>query len=181
MNLRRSILAAILGLASLAGASASAQMGPPPPPGEGPGGPGGPPGPGGPGDALHPLMMLLRNASLTPAQQDQVHQLMSAHRSQVEPLFDKLHTALDQIADKLIGSPDVVSSQDLAPLRQQASQIQEAIDQANLETAVQIRGLLTADQRSHLADIHRQVKSLHDQLDALLHPPGGSFFPPPPR
>jgi Spy/CpxP family protein refolding chaperone len=121
-------------------------------------------------DSLHPLMMLLRNASLTSTQQDQVHQLMTAHRAQVEPLLEKLHTLHEQIADKLLGTDATVTAQDLAPLRSQATQIQEQIDSSDLDTALQIRGLLTADQRSHLASVHRQVKSLRDQLDALLRP-----------
>jgi Spy/CpxP family protein refolding chaperone len=119
-------------------------------------------------------MMLLRNASLTTAQQDQVHQLMTAHRAQVEPLLDQLHTLNDQIADKLLGSAATVTAQDLAPLRSQASQLQGQIDTSDMDTALQIRNLLTADQRSHLASVHRQVQSLRDQLDALLRPGGPS-------
>jgi Spy/CpxP family protein refolding chaperone len=115
-------------------------------------------------------MMLLKNASLTQAQQDQVHQLMSAHRTKVEPLIQKLHATLDQLADKLMGSADVVTLQDLAPIQGQAAQVQQQIDQANLETALQIRVLLTPAQRTHLADVHHQISTLRAQLDSLLHP-----------
>jgi Spy/CpxP family protein refolding chaperone len=125
-------------------------------------------------DGLHPLMMLLRNASLTTTQQDQVHQLMTAHRSQVEPLLDRLHTLTDQIADKLLGSSAVVTAQDMASLSSEASQVQEQIDASDMDTALKIRNLLTADQRTHLASVHRQVKSLRDQLDALLRPGSSS-------
>ncbi len=144
---------------------------------------GGPPGPvpgpmvGPRPDGLFPLMLLLRNASLTPAQQEQVHQLMTAHRAQVDPLFQTLKAALDQMSDRLMDSSDTISIQALTPLASRITEIQGEIDQINLETAVKIRSVLTADQRSQVAAVHRQLKGLRDQMDNLINPQASPPLP----
>jgi len=166
-----SLALVIVGAPLLPAATADAQM---------MGGPPGPvPGPmAGPRpDGLFPLMLLLRNASLTSAQQDQLHELMTAHRAQVDPLFQSLKTALDQMSDRLMDSSDTVSIQVLAPLVSKITEIQGQIDQLNLETAVKIRSVLTADQRSQVATVHRQLKSLRDQIDSLVNPQASTPLP----
>ena len=133
-------------------------------------------GPSGHGDGpmLMPLMMVLRQAKLTPDQQTKVHQIMATSFTQAQPLMQQLHAVHDQIADKLL-STGAVSAADIAPLQQQEGKIHQQLDQQMLAAALQIRGLLTPEQLSRVSDLHTKLKSLREQMHALI----GDGAPPP--
>jgi Spy/CpxP family protein refolding chaperone len=125
-------------------------------------------GPGGGGGPMSmPMMMLLRHVNLTADQQTQVHQLMDANFAQAQPLIMQLHSIHDQIADKLL-SPGSVTTADLTPLQQQASQINQQLDQDMLATALKIRGVLTPAQLAQASDLHGKLKSLRTQFQTLM-------------
>jgi Spy/CpxP family protein refolding chaperone len=127
-----------------------------------------PVGIGGPGDPMPmPLMMLTRQANLTSDQQAKVHNIMRSNFSQAQPLLKQLRSVHDQIADKLM-STGTVSASDLAPLQAQETQIQQQLDSQMVSTALQIRGLLSPEQLTRIANLHNQLKSLRTQIDALL-------------
>jgi Spy/CpxP family protein refolding chaperone len=127
-----------------------------------------PVGIGGPGDPMPmPLMMLTRQANLTSDQQAKVHNMMRSNFSQAQPLLKQLRGVHDQIADKLM-STGTVSASDLAPLQAQETQIQQQLDSQMMSTALQIRGLLSKEQLTRIANLHNQLKSLRAQIDALL-------------
>ena len=126
-----------------------------------------------------PFMMLLRSANLTPAQKTQVRQILRAHSMKNRPLLQQLHATEEQIAGKLLGT-GAVSASDLAPLEQQASQIKTQMDQNMIDTSLAIRGVLTADQMSHLAEVHQRLEKLRTQIEDLLgRSPGGAVALPP--
>ncbi len=152
---------------SLAGVALTQEMGRP-----GPGfafgghhmmmGPGGPP----------PFMMLLRSANLSADQLKQVRQILESDHATVRNNFEQLHNIHEQIADKLL-APGAVTASDLAPLEQQAAQLQNQIDNQQLQTALKIRALLTADQLNKVAQTHQKLKGLFEQMRTLMGPPGG--------
>jgi periplasmic protein CpxP/Spy len=123
------------------------------------------PGPGGP--LPMPLMMIVRHANLTQDQKNQMHQIMSSSFAQAQPLMKQLRDIHDQIADKLM-SAGTVTAADIEPLQQQENQIHQQLDQQTLTTALQIRGLLTPDQLAQAAALNSKLKSLRQQMDALV-------------
>jgi Spy/CpxP family protein refolding chaperone len=124
---------------------------------------------GGPGDAPlpMPLMMIIKHANLTPDQQAKVHQIMSSSFTQSQPLMKQLRDIHDQIGDKLM-STGAISASDIEPLQQQENQIHQQLDEQMLSAAMQIRGLLTPEQLGQAADLHNKLKSLRQQMDALI-------------
>jgi Spy/CpxP family protein refolding chaperone len=169
------IATAILGSFISAGvARAQGMMGPPP------GGPmGGPPmgGPfGGPPPVPPPLMMALRAAALTPAQQKQIHDIVNASRTSSAPQMQQMHSIRDQIADKLLSSGSVTAA-DLAPLLAQQTAIQQQLDNQMVATAIQIRGVLTPAQLSKVASVNEKLKQIHTQIDSILGPPDAPPIP----
>ena len=169
------IATAILGSFISAGvARAQGMMGPPP------GGPmGGPPmgGPfGGPPPVPPPLMMALRAAALTPAQQKQIQDIVNASRTSSAPQMQQMHSIRDQIADKLLSSGSVTAA-DLAPLLAQQTALQQQLDNQMVSTAIQIRGVLTPAQLSKVASVNEKLKQIHTQIDSILGPPDAPPVP----
>jgi Spy/CpxP family protein refolding chaperone len=122
-----------------------------------------------------PLLMIVKRTNLTPAQQTKVHELLHSSFVQAQPLMKQLHAVHEQIADKLM-SPGSVSASDLEPLQQQEGQIHQLLDEQMLSTAMQIRNLLTPEQLAKAAELHNQMKSLNQQMEALMgdtEPPMG--------
>jgi protein CpxP len=131
-------------------------------------------GPGGP--MPMPMMMLLRHANLTADQDKQVHQIMETNFTQARPLMKQLRNLHEQMADKLL-SPGKLSASDFTTMQTRESNLRNQLDAQMLAMALKIRGLLTPDQLSKVADLHTKLKALHAQAEALLgddelSPPG---------
>jgi Spy/CpxP family protein refolding chaperone len=139
----------------------------------GPGGPGGP-GAGGP----PPIIVLLRSANLSSDQQNQIHTIMHTSHQQIGPLFEQLHSIDEQISAKLLGTASVTAT-DFSALEQQKSQIQQQIDENFINTAIQVRGVLSPAQLATAASTNQQIQSLHQQIEKLLNPNGDTPPPPP--
>jgi Spy/CpxP family protein refolding chaperone len=154
------IATAIIGSCLLAGvARAQEGMGPPPP-----GMMGGPP------PVPPPLMMALRTANPTDDQKKQIHDILESSRKNTASQMEQMRSIRDQIADKLLSSGPV-SASDLTPLLAQQSTLQQQLDTQMIATAIQIRGVLTADQLTKMAAAHEKLKQIHSQIDAILGPP----------
>jgi Spy/CpxP family protein refolding chaperone len=141
------------------------------------GGPGGPGGPGGMHDGSR-LLMLLRSANLTAAQEAQVHLILNNNRGQMESLRQQLMSLHEKISAKLL-SPGTVTSADLKPLVDKASRLEATLNENMTECAVSIRNVLTPAQVSKLAETHAKLESIHKQIKGLMGP--GSDMPPPPE
>jgi Spy/CpxP family protein refolding chaperone len=132
-------------------------------------------GPLGPGGGLMPMMMLLRHANLSPAQDQQVHQLMEGSFAQARPLMKQLRALHEQMADKLL-APGKVSAADFSAMQAQENNLRNQLDAQILATALKIRDVLTPAQLAKLADLHTKLKALHAQAETLLGdddvPPG---------
>jgi len=119
----------------------------------------------GPAGPMAPLMMLVTSANLTPDQQIRVEQLLESNRAEVAPLFVRLHSLHERIASELLG-PGSVSKSDLDPLRQRAARIQGRIDERMLDTALQIRNVMTAEQRSRVIGVNQKM---HAQVARIMN------------
>jgi Spy/CpxP family protein refolding chaperone len=135
-------------------------------------------GPGG-GEGQMPMMMFIRHANLTADQHAKVRKIMESSFAQARPLMKQLHAIHEQIADKLMGT-GAASAADIAPLQQQASQIHQQLAQQMLTAALQIRALLTPEQLARASELHKKLKSLHTQMEALMGDDGPPAMAPAP-
>lgn len=124
-------------------------------------------GPPPPPPIIPPIMMGLQAAHLTADQQDQVNQILQSNHAQVEPLIQQLQSIHEQIADKLL-APGTVTASDLAPLEDQAAQLDAKIQQQALNASVKIRSLLTSDQLAQMAQFHKKMGALQSQMRSLM-------------
>jgi Spy/CpxP family protein refolding chaperone len=116
------------------------------------------------------LRMYLRAAGLTPDQKAKIKEIRKANFEQVKPLFKQLRALRGQIADKL-ASAGTVSAADIAPLQQQIATIREQIGNDFVQTALQVRGLLTADQLTKVSETYTKMKTLRQEMRSLVTPP----------
>ena len=125
-----------------------------------------------------PLLLIVRHANLTQDQEKKVHQIMGSSFAQAQPLMKQLRDTHDEFADKLMSTGPVTIS-DLKPLQQQENRLRQQLDQQMLSTAMQIRGLLTPVQLARVADLNNKLKSLRQQIDALIGGNQPAMGPPP--
>jgi Spy/CpxP family protein refolding chaperone len=118
-------------------------------------------------DGGSPFMMLLKSANLTDAQKQQVHEILKSEHQQMKSVHQQFEAIHEQLADKLLSSGKVTPA-DLAPLEQKAYRYQQQIDQSMVDTAIAIRNILTSDQLNHLAQVHKQLQSLHSQIQSIM-------------
>lgn len=114
-----------------------------------------------------PLPAVMHSANLTQAQHEQIHTIMKTQFATLKPLFQQLHAGRDKVAAKYL-SAGSVSASDLSPLVTANEQTRSQIDQAFLQTALQIRGVLTADQLAQAGSTYTQMQALHQQMHALM-------------
>jgi uncharacterized membrane protein len=124
---------------------------------------------------IPPLLMGMQAAHLSADQQKQVNQILQSNHSQTAPLIQQLQAVHEQIANKLL-APGTISASDLAPLEEQAAQLDAEIQQQALDASMQIRALLTPDQVARMAQFHQKMSVLQAQMKSLMD----EAAPPPP-
>jgi hypothetical protein len=129
---------------------------------------------------IPPLLMGMQAAHLSADQQQQVNRILQSNRSQTIALIEQLHSLHEQIADKLL-APGTISASDLAPLEEQAAQLDAQIQQQALDASVQIRALLTPAQVARMAQFHQKMSALQAQMRSLMNeatpPPAPGLTP----
>lgn len=117
---------------------------------------GGPPhgGPGGPGgDPLFGPMG--RELNLTDAQQAQIKQLEDSFRDSTKALAEKMHALMDaQHEAFLSGNFDEAAVRANA---QERAAVQVELDVAHAKLMSQIAGVLTAEQKAKLIEMHKRM------------------------
>ncbi|MHB8383160.1 MAG: Spy/CpxP family protein refolding chaperone [Candidatus Binataceae bacterium] len=127
-----------------------------------------------------PLPEILHSANLTTAQRQQIHTIMKSQFATLKPLFQQLHTGREAVATKYL-SAGSVSAADLTPLVKANEQTRSQIDQAFLQAAIQIRGVLSPAQLAQAGSTYTQMEALHQQMHALMSKTGaGQMDGPPP-
>jgi len=115
-----------------------------------------------------PLPQVLHSANLTSSQRQQIHTIMKSQFATLKPLFQQLHAGREAVAAKYL-SAGTVSASDISPLVTANEQIQSQIDQAFIQTAIQIRGVLTPTQLAQADTTYTQMQSLRQQMHSLMH------------
>jgi Spy/CpxP family protein refolding chaperone len=124
------------------------------------------------------LMHLVRQANLTSQQKAQVRDIMVAAKAQQKQLRAQNVAIHQQLADKLLGASTPALA-DFSALTQQMEQLHSQRIKLGLQTAIQIRALLTPAQVSHIAQIHQQLSNLNAQRSALLQDDDATEVPAP--
>ncbi len=113
-------------------------------------------------------MEMLHSLSLTDAQKDQAHQIEHAAWAQARPVMEQMHAVHEQLATAML-APGNVSAESLAPMVSQEQQLRAQLDTMRLNTALQIRALLTPDQLTQAAATHQKLAALREQEHAVMH------------
>jgi Spy/CpxP family protein refolding chaperone len=131
-------------------------------------GPGGGPG-GGPeaGAEVFPLRIIMRSVGLTDAQRDQVRQILTAHRPRFQALRGQIRALTTQLTDKLY-APGAVSADDASAIRHQISELRDQLGQEGLQTALEIRNVLTPEQLAKAAQIRNRMQELRAEMQNLM-------------
>jgi len=111
--------------------------------------------------------MGMKAAHLSADQQKQVNRILQTNGSQTVPLFHQLQSVHEQIANKLLG-PGTVSAGDLGPLEDKAAQLDAQIQHQALAASVKIRSILTPNQVTRMAQFHRKMSALQEQMKSLM-------------
>ncbi len=115
----------------------------------------------------HLLPLIMRTAGLSDAQREQVRQIVTAHRPQLQQISGQLRTAHEALQAKLSGT-DAVSEADLAPLVQQIGQLREQLTQERLRLTLEIRGVLTPEQLARVAQARARLGELRREMRGLV-------------
>lgn len=163
-------LIAIASLATLAVTPAALRAQPPDGPDDMPPGP--PPMmrgmPGGGGDApgmVIPLM--LRGSNLSDAQREKVRALMRANRAELRTLFERLRSANDALASRLIG-PGPVDAAALKPDVERVARARQELMDHGLTIALALRGILTPEQLKAVTEKRAKLEDLQKQMRELM-------------
>jgi Spy/CpxP family protein refolding chaperone len=113
------------------------------------------------------LMHLVKRANLTPQQETQIQDIRSAARAQEKALKGQWVALHQQLADKIL-APSAPTLADFASLTQQMEQVHSQQLKLGLQTAIQIRAVLTPAQVTHIAQIRQQLDNLNAQTKAVL-------------
>ncbi len=119
------------------------------------------------GQEVFPLRVIMRGVGLTDAQQAQVRQIVASHRPRFQALRSQLRTNTQQLTDKLYG-PGAVTADDVAALRQQIGQLRDQLGQEALQTALEIRNVLTPEQLAKAAQIRQRLQELRAEMHSLM-------------
>jgi len=118
----------------------------------------------GPGMLLRPVLW---GVKLTDEQQAQVRTIMAGHRETLRTLFVQLRGAHEALADKLFGEGEV-QAEELTPLVGQITQLREQLLREGLKVVLEVRGVLTPEQRVRATSIKDQMRALRAQMRGLL-------------
>jgi protein CpxP len=125
------------------------------------------PGGGPDGGEVFPLGIIMRGVGLTDAQRNQIQQILASHRPRFQALRGQIRTLTSQLTDKLYAAGSV-SPDDLSAIRQQISQVRDQLGQEGLQTALEIRNVLTPDQLAKAAQIRQRMQELRAEMQGLM-------------
>jgi Spy/CpxP family protein refolding chaperone len=113
------------------------------------------------------LPLMLKGVDLTPKQDKRVHEIMTAHRATFRTLFNQLRAANEELADQLFAAGEV-QLEDLTPHIEQITRLRQQLLQEGLKIALEVRGVLTPEQRAKAAQLKDRVRALRADLQNLL-------------
>ena len=153
---------AILGLSLMAAVPQASAFG------MGGGGPGffaGRGGGGRGGPAGMPLRILLRE--LSPAQRQQVRQILMADRGTMKDTVKALHDAHEALAAKMFAAGTLTDA-DIAPDVQKIAALHQQLLDHGTKVMLQVRAIATPDQLAKAAATKQKLDDLHAQIRAVF-------------
>jgi Spy/CpxP family protein refolding chaperone len=109
----------------------------------------------GPGRLIH---LLMKSSDMTPDQETQAHAILDANRSAVEGIFTELRQANTDLANLLLGPPDVQANA-LSTQLTKINQLQLQLDQQSANTVLAIRALLKPEQLAKAAAAESEMEA----------------------
>lgn len=122
----------------------------------------------GPGSLL-PLM--IKGVGLTDEQSERVKDVLVSHRKTLRSLFKQLREANEELADKLF-VPEDIGEEALKPTIQKITQLREKLVHEGLQTVLQVRQVLTPEQRAKAARLKEHIEALHAAMSGLVKDKG---------
>ncbi len=113
------------------------------------------------------LLIGMRAAHLSAAQQKQIGEILRSSRSRTAPWIQQLQLVHEQIANRLL-APGHLSAADLAPLEDKVVQLDGEIQREALAASIKIRGVLRDDQVARMAQFHQKMFALQQQIQKLM-------------
>ncbi len=116
------------------------------------------------------LPMLLRSAELNPEQSAKVKDLVDSRRPAFEKLFDKLRRAHEGVADLIFSSGEL----DATALDAQVDEVgaaRTALMREGIKTAVEVRTLLSPEQRAKVAEAKDRLQRLRLEMRDIMGDP----------
>jgi Spy/CpxP family protein refolding chaperone len=109
------------------------------------------------------LRLLLKGVGLTPEQKVQVKDILLTHRDKLASLFEELQVANAELTNTLL-APDDIEVADVAPVADRVSRIREQLLHEGLTVVLEIRQVLTSEQRAKAAQLREQLRALQGAL-----------------
>ena len=120
------------------------------------------------GDSLGQLLpLLLKGIGLTPEQTQHVQQIIASHRGTLQLLFGQLQATNADLANKLI-VPEEVKAENLAPQVQRITQLREQLLLEGLYAVLEVRQVLTPEQRTKAVQLKEQIQALRQTMSGLV-------------
>ena len=112
---------------------------------------------------------ILAAAQLSQPQKEQLHQILQAARARDSAGRAQMRALRLQIEQTLFSSGTVTAAQ-LTPLVQREEALRQQLDASRMQTALQVRGLLTPGQLAQAGRAQAQLAALREQERAITHP-----------
>jgi Spy/CpxP family protein refolding chaperone len=109
------------------------------------------------------LRLMLKGIGLTPEQKVQVKDILVTHRGKLEVLFEELQVANADLTNTLL-DPDDIGAADVAPVAERVSRIREQLLREGLTVVLEVRQVLTAEQRAKAGRLREQLRALEGAL-----------------
>jgi Spy/CpxP family protein refolding chaperone len=114
---------------------------------------------------------MIKGVGLTDEQSGRVKDVLASRRKTLRSLFKQLREANEELADKLF-VPEDVSEETLTPTVQKISQLREKLVREGLQTVLQVRQILTPEQRAKAARLKEHIEALHAAMGGLVKDKG---------
>lgn len=129
------------------------------------------------GEGLGTLLpLLLKGIGLTSEQGQRVKEIVASHREPLQALFTQLQAANADLANKIIVA-DKIKAEDLAPQIQRITQLREQLLLEGLSAVLEVREVLTPEQRAKAVQLKDQIQSLGKTLGGTAAGEGPSPAP----
>ena len=122
------------------------------------------------------MLLLLKGIGLTPEQKQQVKSIFIAHRGNLETLFRELQAANAELTKTLFAEEEV-NAADIAPHAEHVTLARQQLLQEGLTVVLEVRQVLTPEQRVKAARLREQLQKLQGALTGSSQQHSGGTAP----